>query len=155
MLNRLFQKIKDSFLKAKEKIRLHWKLYLFLAVILIAYMFYAGEVRQPEVQTLDDLKASLPMAIDDNTTIVKIEDLEKEFVMHIVKADSVYLGTTIEQRDKSLDKIAKNAQGLCANPILGNIISSGRKLTVLLQDESHTFERKIVIEKCELAIGPN
>ena len=88
--------------------------------------------------------------MDGDTVIAKIDDLPDELIMHVVKDDDLYANATQEQLNKSLDNIAKNAQRLCANPILGNILSSGRRVTVLLRNESHTYERKIAIAKCEL-----
>ena len=122
-----------------------------MLVIFAAYVIYAEKFRtNDELLTLDDLKNALPVPVDEDTVIAQIDDLPDELVMHVVKDDELYARATPEQLNKSLDNIAKNAQRLCANPILGNILSSGRRVTVLLRNESHTYERKIAIAKCEL-----
>lgn len=128
----------------------NYKVCLVVLVIFAAYVIYAEKFRpDEELLTLEDLKNALPVPVDGDTVIAQIDDLPDELVMHVVKDDELYARATPEQLNKSLDNIAKNAQRLCANPILGNILSSGRRVTVLLRNESHTFERKIAIAKCE------
>ncbi len=129
----------------------NYKVCFVVLVIFAAYVIYAEKFRpNDELLTLDDLKNALPVSVDEDTVIAQIDDLPDELVMHVVKDDDLYARATPEQLNKSLDNIAKNAQRLCANPILGNILSSGRRVTVLLRNESHTYERKIAIAKCEL-----
>ena len=129
----------------------NYKVCFVVLVIFAAYVIYAEKFRpNDELLTLDDLKNALPVPVDEDTVIAQIDDLPDELVMHVVKDDDLYARATPEQLNKSLDNIAKNAQRLCANPILGNILSSGRRVTVLLRNESHTYERKIAIAKCEL-----
>ena len=128
----------------------NYKVCLVVLVIFAAYVIYAEKFRPDEdLLTLEDLKNALPVPVDGDTVIAQIDDLPDELVMHVVKDDELYARATPEQLNKSLNNIAKNAQRLCANPILGNILSSGRRVTVLLRNESHTFERKIAIAKCE------
>lgn len=128
----------------------NYKVCLVVLVIFAAYVIYAEKFRpDEELLTLEDLKNALPVPVDGDTVIAQIDDLPDELVMHVVKDDELYARATPEQLNKSLDNIAKNAQRLCVNPILGNILSSGRRVTVLLRNESHTFERKIAIAKCE------
>ena len=129
----------------------NYKVYFVVLIIFSAYVIYAEKFRSDEeLLTLNDLKNALPVPVDEDTVIAKIDDLPDELIMHVVKDDDLYANATQEQLNKSLDNIAKNAQRLCANPILGNILSSGRRVTVLLRNESHTYERKIAIAKCEL-----
>ena len=129
----------------------NYKVCLVVLVIFAAYVIYAEKFRPDEdLLTLEDLKNALPVPVDGDTVIAQIDDLPDELVMHVVKDDELYARATPEQLNKSLNNIAKNAQRLCANPILGNILSSGRRVTVLLRNESHTYERKIAIAKCEL-----
>lgn len=128
----------------------NYKVCLIAAIIFGAYVVYSENFRpDDDLLTLDDLKNALPVPVDGDTVIAKIDDLPDEIIMHVVKDDDLYALATPEQLNKSLDNIAKNAQRLCANPILGNILSSGRRVTVLLRNESHTYERKIAIKKCE------
>ncbi len=129
----------------------NYKVCFVVLIIFSAYVIYAEKFRSDEeLLTLNDLKNALPVPVDGDTVIAKIDDLPDELIMHVVKDDDLYANATQEQLNKSLDNIAKNAQRLCANPILGNILSSGRRVTVLLRNESHTYERKITIAKCEL-----
>ena len=131
--------------------KLNYKVCFVVLIIFSAYVIYAEKFRSDEeLLTLNDLQNALPVPVDGDTVIAKIDDLPDELIMHVVKDDDLYANATQEQLNKSLDNIAKNAQRLCANPILGNILSSGRRVTVLLRNESHTYERKIAIAKCEL-----
>lgn len=139
--------------RSYTKFRANLRIFLIICIAFAGYYLYAEYVREPELESLEDLKAALPVYVDDVTRLTAIEDGEQHFVMHFVKDASVYEGISVAEREASLDRIEKNAQRLCNNPLLGSIVRQGRSLTVILSAEDHSYERRIVIDSCPLAEG--
>ncbi|SPT70700.1 hypothetical protein [Anaerobiospirillum thomasii] len=131
----------------KDKFRRNSKIALIVCLGFAAYYYYVQNFRT-DINSVEDMIASLPLQLDEHTTMTAIEDKDQEFIMTIVKDADLYAHVDAQQREESLDRIVRNAQNLCNNPLIGSIVSSGRKVTVLLKSDDNSFERTINIEHC-------
>lgn len=120
-------------------------------IVLIAFggYYYYNEYFSDNINSVEDMKRKLPLKLDANTTLAGIYDTDKDFVMTVIKDAQVFANMDAPKREETVDTISKNAHKMCKNPLISGIVSSGRKVTVLLQASDLSFERKIIIDKCE------
>ncbi len=143
-------KSKTKVLATASSFKRNLRLFLVIAIAFAGYYYYAANIREDDLTTIEDLKNALPIELDDYTTLTEIKEESSNLTMRFVKSADYYANVTVEQRDASLDRIVANAQGLCKNPLLGSIVRNGRELTVILSAEDGSYERVMKISSCDL-----
>ena len=143
-------KSKTKVLASATSFKRNLRLFLIIAIAFAGYYYYAANIREDDLTTIEDLKKALPVELDNYTTLTEIEEAESSLTMRFVKSTEYYANVSVEQREESLDRIVANAQGLCKNPLLGSIVRNGRELTVILSAEDGSYERVMKISSCDL-----
>lgn len=115
---------------------------------LIGYMVYGEFFMDRQANSIEELKAALPLTIDAHTTMVRIDDRNDDFKIYFEKDPQAFAELTEPQKDAALDQFEKNAPALCKNRLLHGIIASGRKVTVLLEATDRSFFREFSVSKC-------
>ena len=142
------QDIKKEQESLKQKFLRNLKIAFIVLIVFGAYYYY-NENFSDNINSVEDMKRKLPLKLDAHTTLAHINDTDNDFVMTVIKDAEAFSQMDAQKRDEVLDAISKNAHKMCKNPLIGSIVSSGRKVTVLLQASDLSFERKILIDKCE------
>lgn len=133
---------------AQAKLMRNVKIIGVVALGLVGYMAYSEFFVDRKAETIESLKAALPLTIDQHTSMVRIDDRTEDFKIYFEKDPAAYAGLDEHQKEAALDQVQKNAPSLCKNPLLHSIISSGRKVTVLLEATDRSFFRQYSIDKC-------
>lgn len=144
----LIEKQQERRAIAQAKVMRNVKIIGVVALGLVGYMAYSEFFVDRKAETIESLKAALPLTIDQHTSMVRIDDRTEEFKIYFEKDPAAYAGLDEHQKEAALDQVQKNAPGLCKNPLLHSIISSGRKVTVLLEATDRSFFRQYSIDKC-------
>lgn len=144
----LIEKQQERRAIAQAKVMRNVKIIGVVALGLVGYMAYSEFFVDRKAETIESLKAALPLTIDQHTSMVRIDDRTEEFKIYFEKDPAAYAGLDEHQKEAVLDQVQKNAPGLCKNPLLHSIISSGRKVTVLLEATDRSFFRQYSIDKC-------
>lgn len=144
----LIEKQQERRAIAQAKLMRNVKIIGVVALGLVGYMAYSEFFVDRKAETIESLKAALPLTIDQHTSMVRIDDRTEEFKIYFEKDPAAYAGLDEHQKEAALDQVQKNAPGLCKNPLLHSIISSGRKVTVLLEATDRSFFRQYSIDKC-------
>lgn len=144
LLNKQAQARQESRLKVIRNI----KLMGIVLVGLIGYIAYNHFMVDRNADSIEALKASLPLVIDQHTTMVRIDDRNDNFKIYFEKDPAVFANYDEHQKEASLEQFAKNAPRLCKNPLLRSIIVSGKKVTVLLEATDRSFFREFSVDKC-------
>lgn len=138
-------------MELKERIKRNLKIAAMVLVALVGYMAYnmmGKDEAKDAAAALEELKASLPLSIDSTTVMTRIDDKDAEFIMLLEKEPSAYEGWDEHQKQAALDQFVKNAPMLCKNPLLRHIITSGKKVTVILEATDRSFSRQYSVDKC-------
>lgn len=133
---------------AKIKLMRNIKLALIVILALAGYIGYNEFMGSRDAQSISELKAMLPLPVDANTAMVRIDDRNDNFKIYFEREPEVYAGLDQAQRDASLDRLSQNVQMLCNNALLHSIIMSGKKVTVLLDATDGSFHREFSVESC-------
>lgn len=144
----LIEKQQERRAIAQAKVMRNVKIIGVVALGLVGYMTYSEFFVDRKAETIESLKAALPLTIDQHTSMVRIDDRTEDFKIYFEKDPAAYAGLDEHQKEAALDQVQKNAPGLCKNPLLHSIISSGRKVTVLLEATDRSFFRQYSIDKC-------
>ena len=144
----LIEKQQERRAIAQAKVMRNVKIIGIVALGLVGYMAYSEFFVDRKAETIESLKAALPLTIDQHTSMVRIDDRTEDFKIYFEKDPAAYAGLDEHQKEAALDQVQKNAPGLCKNPLLHSIISSGRKVTVLLEATDRSFFRQYSIDKC-------
>ena len=144
----LIEKQQERRAIAQAKVMRNVKIIGVVALGLVGYMAYSEFFVDRKAETIESLKAALPLTIDQHTSMVRIDDRTEDFKIYFEKDPAAYAGLDEHQKEAALDQVQKNAPGLCKNPLLHSIISSGRKVTVLLEATDRSFFRQYSIDKC-------
>ena len=144
----LIEKQQERRAIAQAKVMRNVKIIGVVALGLVGYMAYSEFFVDRKAETIESLKAALPLTIDKHTSMVRIDDRTEDFKIYFEKDPAAYAGLDEHQKEAALDQVQKNAPGLCKNPLLHSIISSGRKVTVLLEATDRSFFRQYSIDKC-------
>lgn len=144
----LIEKQQERRAIAQAKVMRNVKIIGVVALGLVGYMAYSEFFVDRKAETIESLKAALPLTIDQHTSMVRIDDRTEDFKIYFEKDPAAYAGLEEHQKEAALDQVQKNAPGLCKNPLLHSIISSGRKVTVLLEATDRSFFRQYSIDKC-------
>lgn len=144
----LIEKQQERRAIAQAKVMRNVKIIGVVALGLVGYMAYSEFFVDRKAETIESLKAALPLTIDQHTSMVRIDDRNEDFKIYFEKDPAAYAGLDEHQKEAALDQVQKNAPGLCKNPLLHSIISSGRKVTVLLEATDRSFFRQYSIDKC-------
>lgn len=144
----LIEKQQERRAIAQAKVIRNVKIIGVVALGLVGYMAYSEFFVDRKAETIESLKAALPLTIDQHTSMVRIDDRTEDFKIYFEKDPAAYAGLDEHQKEAALDQVQKNAPGLCKNPLLHSIISSGRKVTVLLEATDRSFFRQYSIDKC-------
>ena len=144
----LIEKQQERRAIAQAKVMRNVKIIGVVALGLVGYMAYSEFFVDRKAETIESLKAALPLTIDQHTSMVRIDDRTEDFKIYFEKDPAAYAGLDEHQKEAALDQVQKNAPSLCKNPLLHSIISSGRKVTVLLEATDRSFFRQYSIDKC-------
>lgn len=144
----LIEKQQERRAIAQAKVMRNVKIIGVVALGLVGYMAYSEFFVDRKAETIESLKAALPLTIDQHTSMVRIDDRTEDFKIYFEKDPAAFAGLDEHQKEAALDQVQKNAPGLCKNPLLHSIISSGRKVTVLLEATDRSFFRQYSIDKC-------
>lgn len=147
----LLARQKEAQEASKLKVMRNIKLMGVVIVGLIGYMAYNHFMVDRNADTIESLKASLPLVIDEQTTMVRIDDRANNFKIYFEKDPAIVAGLDEHQKEARLDVYEQNALELCKNPLLRSIIVSGRKVTVLLEATDRSFFREYSVDKCPAA----
>lgn len=147
----LLARQKEAQEASKLKVMRNIKLMGVVIVGLIGYMAYNHFMVDRNADTIESLKASLPLVIDEQTTMVRIDDRANDFKIYFEKDPAIVAGLDEHQKEARLDVYEQNALELCKNPLLRSIIVSGRKVTVLLEATDRSFFREFSVDKCPAA----
>ena len=150
LLNKQAQARQESRLKVVRNI----KLMGIVLVGLIGYIAYNHFMVDRNADSIESLKASLPLVIDQHTTMVRIDDRNDNFKIYFEKDPAVFANYDEHQKEAALDQFVQNAPGLCKNQLLRSIIVSGKKVTVLLEATDRSFFREFSVDKCPSSDKP-
>lgn len=146
--NELIQKQKEYREESKMKMARNMKILGIVGIGLVGYLAYNEFLVDRDAQTIEELKAQLPIQIDSTTSMVRIDDRNNNFKIFFEKDPAAFAGVSAEQKEAALDSFNKHAPLLCKNPLLKSIINSGKQVTVLLEATDRSFFREAVIDKC-------
>ena len=132
----------------KAKIKSNLKIALVVIVGLMGYMAYNQLVVNKDASSIEELKAALPLTIDETTAMVRIDDRNDDFRIFFEKDPKAFEGWDEHQKQAALDQFAKNAPLLCKNQLLNHIITSGKKVTVILEATDRSFSRQYSVDQC-------
>lgn len=144
-------------LENNQRIRRNLKLVFMVIICLFAYVGY-NTFFAPKSNTqtsIEELKAALPLTIDNYTSMVRIDDRTDVFKIYLEIEPDAFVGLTQAQKEARIDIYGQNARLLCKNPLIHSIISSGRKVTLLLEVSDRSFFREFSIDKCPTDSGAN
>lgn len=144
----LLKKQEQAKQESRLKVMRNIKLMGIVMVGLIGYIAYNHFMVDRNAESIESLKASLPLVIDEHTTMVRIDDRNDNFKIYFEKDPAIFAGYEQHQKDAALDQFVKNAPGLCKNQLLRSIIVSGKKVTVLLEATDRSFFREFSVDKC-------
>lgn len=147
-----YQNLLNKQAQAKEESRLkllrNVKLMGIVMLGLVGYIAYNHFMVDRNADSIETLKASLPLVIDEHTTMVRIDDRNNNFKIYFEKDPAIFADYDEHQKEAVLDQFVKNAPGLCKNQLLRSIIVSGKKVTVLLEASDRSFFREFSVDKC-------
>lgn len=147
-----YQNLLNKQAQAKEESRLkllrNVKLMGIVMLGLVGYIAYNHFMVDRNADSIETLKASLPLVIDEHTTMVRIDDRNNNFKIYFEKDPAIFADYDEHQKEAALDQFVKNAPGLCKNQLLRSIIVSGKKVTVLLESSDRSFFREFSVDKC-------
>lgn len=147
-----YQNLLNKQAQAKEESRLkllrNVKLMGIVMLGLVGYIAYNHFMVDRNADSIETLKASLPLVIDEHTTMVRIDDRNNNFKIYFEKDPAIFADYDEHQKEAALDQFVKNAPGLCKNQLLRSIIVSGKKVTVLLEASDRSFFREFSVDKC-------
>lgn len=140
-----------------QRIRRNLKLVFMVIICLFAYIGYnTFFAPKSNMQTsIEELKAALPLSIDNYISMVRIDDRTDVFKIYLEIEPDAFEGLTQAQKEARVDIYGQNARLLCKNPLIHSIISSGRKVTLLLEVSDRSFFREFSIDKCPSGNGSN
>lgn len=144
----LLQKQQEHQAANKAKIKSNLKIALVVIVGLMGYMAYNQLVLNKDASSIEELKAALPLTIDETTAMVRIDDRNDDFRIFFEKDPKAFAGWDEHQKQAALDQFAKNAPLLCKNQLLNHIITSGKKVTVILEATDRSFSRQYSVDQC-------
>lgn len=144
----LLQKQQEHQAANKAKIKSNLKIALVVIVGLMGYMAYNQLVVNKDANSIEELKAALPLTIDETTAMVRIDDRNDDFRIFFEKDPKAFEGWDEHQKQAALDQFAKNAPLLCKNQLLNHIITSGKKVTVILEATDRSFSRQYSVDQC-------
>lgn len=131
------------------KLRRNLKLAFIVLVALGSYIVYRDFIDQDKTaDSINELKAAIPLQIDKHTALVRIDDRNDEFKIYFEKDPAVFEGFSEEEKEAALSNIENAAPLLCNNALLNSIVTEGRKVTVLLDAADGSFHRELVMDKC-------
>ncbi len=145
ILNRSLKKSRETSLRLKR----NFKIFLVVVLSFAGYYLY-GEYLKKDVDSIEALQQTVPLRLDENTVLTAVENLTSEVILRITKDADYDAAVSPEEREAELNRIADNAQQLCKNSLLGQIVRNGRNLTVILAAEDGSYERRIEIRQCDL-----
>lgn len=136
--------------KEENRVRLARNIKMLFIVILglVGYMAYNEFLVDKDARSIEELKAALPLTIDAHTAMVRIDDRDDNFKIYFEKDPKAFEGLDEHQKDAALDQFTQNAPLLCKNTLLRSIISSGKKVTVLLEATDRSFLREFSVDRC-------
>ena len=147
-----YQNLLNKQAQAKEESRLkllrNVKLMGIVMLGLVGYIAYNHFMVDRNADSIETLKASLPLVIDEHTSMVRIDDRNNNFKIYFEKDPAIFADYDEHQKEVALDQFVKNAPGLCKNQLLRSIIVSGKKVTVLLEASDRSFFREFSVDKC-------
>ena len=147
-----YQNLLNKQAQAKEESRLkllrNVKLMGIVMLGLVGYIAYNHFMVDRNADSIETLKASLPLVIDEHTSLVRIDDRNNNFKIYFEKDPAIFADYDEHQKEAALDQFVKNAPGLCKNQLLRSIIVSGKKVTVLLEASDRSFFREFSVDKC-------
>lgn len=147
-----YQNLLNKQAQAKEESRLkllrNVKLMGIVMLGLVGYIAYNHFMVDRNADSIETLKASLPLVIDEHTSMVRIDDRNNNFKIYFEKDPAIFADYDEHQKEAALDRFVKNAPGLCKNQLLRSIIVSGKKVTVLLEASDRSFFREFSVDKC-------
>ena len=147
-----YQNLLNKQAQAKEESRLkllrNVKLMGIVMLGLVGYIAYNHFMVDRNADSIETLKASLPLVIDEHTSMVRIDDRNNNFKIYFEKDPAIFADYDEHQKEAVLDQFVKNAPGLCKNQLLRSIIVSGKKVTVLLEASDRSFFREFSVDKC-------
>lgn len=147
-----YQNLLNKQAQAKEESRIkllrNVKLMGIVMLGLVGYIAYNHFMVDRNADSIETLKASLPLVIDEHTSMVRIDDRNNNFKIYFEKDPAIFADYDKHQKEAALDQFVKNAPGLCKNQLLRSIIVSGKKVTVLLEASDRSFFREFSVDKC-------
>lgn len=134
----------------RMRVRRNLKLSFIVIIGLMAYVgynFFNGQGRQ-NLNSIEELKAALPLSIDSYTSMVRIDDRNNDFKIFFEMDPQAFAGLDEGQKNERLNSFEHNAPLLCKNPLISSIIASGKKVTLLLEASDRSFFREFSVDKC-------
>ncbi len=125
------------------------RMFLVVGLLFGAYYLYNERFRGVSFDCeLSNLKDSLPLAIDAETTLDSIREQAGEMVLTVYKEQGAFSGLTAAEREARLDGIVARAPELCSNRLVSHVVGEGRRFKVLLKSRAGDFAREVVVGQC-------
>ncbi len=125
------------------------RMFLVVGLLFGAYYLYNERFRGVTFdRELSNLKDSLPLAIDAETTLDSIREQAGEMVLTVYKEQGAFSGLTSAEREARLNGIVARAPELCSNRLVSHVVGEGRRFKVLLKSRAGDFAREVVVEQC-------
>lgn len=144
----LLEKQQERKAEMHQTVRRNLKIAFIVIIGLLAYVGYNFWFGGPSHNSVEELKAALPLNIDSHTALVRIDDRNNDFKMYFEMTPDAFAGLDATQKEAKLDAFARNAPLLCKNQLVYSIIASGKKVTVLLEASDRSFFREFSVTKC-------
>lgn len=136
----------DSNLRMQRNLKFGTIVLLVVAFVLgYKHFFYSSSA-----STISELKASLPLVIDDTTTLVRIDDRNNAFKMYWEKDPKFFENVSEEQKQAWLDTFESNASYICKDKLLKSLIDEGQEVSLFLDATDGSFHRQLVVKQCSL-----
>ena len=144
----LLEKQQERKEEMRQTVKRNLKIAFIVIIGLMAYVGYNFWFGGPSNNSVEELKAALPLNIDSHTALVRIDDRNNDFKMYFEMTPDAFTGMDAAQKEAKLDAFARNAPLLCKNQLVYSIIASGKKVTVLLEASDRSFFREFSVTKC-------
>ena len=103
----LLQKQQEHQAANKAKIKSNLKIALVVIVGLMGYMAYNQLVVNKDASSIEELKAALPLTIDETTAMVRIDDRNDDFRIFFEKDPKAFEGWDEHQKQAALDQLLR------------------------------------------------
>ena len=130
------------------KIRRNFRLFIIIILAFAGYYAYSVYTSRSDVSsTLDKIRATLPVKLDNTTTLTDINRVENTLYLKVVKLKDSFDGS--RTLNEAVDSYAKTAsKNFCSIEFFNSLITGGTAVKVELLSEDNSTLKEFTVDKC-------